>query len=215
MGEEQKAIYYVLGEDMKSVVRSPHLDYFKANDIEVLYLVDPIDGFMTSMLHEAESKPLQNVDDAGLELPKGKQTEAEGAKESLPQDDFDRLVARFKQVLGDRVRDVQESQQLVNSPCRLVSPQDSFDRDLQRIRRLTEENYETPQKLLELNRKHPIIVNLAHILAQAPDEQLVDAAVEQLYDNALLLEGLKANPVDMVERIQQLMEAAVAAKAGA
>jgi uncharacterized protein YoaH (UPF0181 family) len=42
---------------------------------------------------------------------------------------------------------------------------------------------------------------------------LVDAAISQLFDNALLLEGLHANPVDMVERIQLLMAEAVAARA--
>ena len=52
-----------------SVARSPHLDYFKANDIEVLYLVDPIDSFMIVALQEYDGKPLKNVDDAGLDLP--------------------------------------------------------------------------------------------------------------------------------------------------
>ena len=69
MGEEQKAIYYVLGESLRSVARSPHLDYFRAHNIEVLYLVDPLDGYMVSMLREYGGKPLQNVDDANLDLP--------------------------------------------------------------------------------------------------------------------------------------------------
>ncbi|HXF60009.1 MAG TPA: molecular chaperone HtpG [Caldilineaceae bacterium] len=209
MKPDQEAIYYVLGEDLKSVARSPHLDYFRAHDIEVLYLVDPIDGFVTSMLREMGGKPLRNVDDAGLSLPADQQAEQEAA----PQEQFDKLVERIKQVLGERVLGVQESKQLVNSPCRLVSPADSPDRDLQRLRRLTEEDYETPKKLLELNRRHPLIANLAHLAAHTPDDPLINAAVEQLYDNALLLEGLHANPVDMVERIQLLMEQAVAAKA--
>ena len=116
MQPDQQAIYYVLGEDLNSVARSPHLDYFRAHDIEVLYLVDPIDGYVTSLLHEAAGKPLQNVDDAGLSLPEEEETEA--AQDALPQAAFDPLLARIKTVLGDRVRDVQESKQLVNSPCR-------------------------------------------------------------------------------------------------
>jgi molecular chaperone HtpG len=168
MGSEQKAIYYVLGEDMKSVARSPHLDYFRANDLEVLYLTDPIDGYMTTMLREYEGKSLQNVDDAGLELPKSK-TEEEDKPSGASSEEFDRVVERFKTVLGDRVTDVRESKQLVNSPCRLVSPENSFDRDLQRIRRLTEQNYEIPKKMLEVNRNHPLIVNLAQKLTQAAD----------------------------------------------
>lgn len=211
MDAEQKAIYYVLGEDMKSVARSPHLDYFRANDIEVLYLVDPIDGFMTSMLREYEGKTLQNVDDAGLELPKKEKADDE-EKPATSGKELDRLLERFKTVLGERITGVRESKQLVSSPCRLVSPENSFDRDLQRIRRLTEQNYEIPKKMLEVNPSHPLVVNLAQRLAQNGDGTLVDTTIEQLFDNALLLEGIHPNPADMVERIQALMEAAVVGK---
>jgi molecular chaperone HtpG len=34
--------------------------------------------------------------------------------------------------------------------------------------------------------------------------------IEQLYEDALLIEGLHPDPAGMIERIQQLMEAAVA-----
>ena len=76
MGAEQKAIYYVLGESLKTVARSPHLDYFRKHDLEVLYLVDPVDGWMVSSLRTYNEKPLQTVDDANLELPAAAETEA-------------------------------------------------------------------------------------------------------------------------------------------
>ena len=208
MGEEQSEIYYVLGEDLRSVARSPHLDYFRANDVDVLYLVDPIDGYMMAMLHEYQGKSLRNIDDAGLELPEA--ADDEKAEESVDQEEFDHLIERFKSVLGDRVVDVNESKQLVNSPCRLVSPQDDMDRDLQRLRRLMGEDVGTPKKILQLNRRHPIVVNVAEILEATPDDALIDTAIEQLFDNALILEGIHPNPTDMVERIQALMASAVA-----
>ena len=203
---EQEQIYYVLGEDAKSVARSPHLDYFRANEIEVLYLVDPIDGYMTSMLREYEGKSLQNVDDAGLKLPEKEQEES---GEKVGQSDFDALMARVKKTLGDRVTDVRESKQLVNNPCRLVSPKNEFDRDMQRLRRLMEQDYETPKKILELNRGHVLVRNLSALLQSNGESPLVDATVEQLFANALLMEGIHPNPAEMVERIQLLMEAAV------
>ena len=212
MRENQKAIYYVLGDDLKSVARSPHLDYFRANGIEVLYLVDPFDSFMAFALKEYAGKPLQNVDDAGLDLSAAGTPETD-AGTAVSQPDFDRLVERFKTVLGDRVTDVRESKRLTDSPCRLVSPEATPDRDLQRVRRLLEQEYELPKKILELNRSHPLIQNLGCVLARSPDEVLVNTAIEQLFDNALLLEGLHPNPADMTPRIQVLMEAAIAARA--
>lgn len=212
MDVDQEAIYFVLGEDLNSVKRSPHLDYFRANNIEVLYFIDPIDGYMASMLREYEGKPLRNVDDAGLDLPE-KEPDDDSTEESVSEDEFAELIARFKSVLGDRVTDVKGSRQLVNSPCRLVSPEGSVDRDLQRILRLTQEEYELPKKLLELNRRHPVITNLAQIVHSGADNSLVDATIEQLFGNALLLEGIHPNPAEMVEHIQKLMETAVAERA--
>jgi molecular chaperone HtpG len=213
MRADQKAVYYVLGDDLKSVARSPHLDYFRANGIEVLYLVDPFDSFMALALKEYDGKPLQNVDDAGLDLPAVSAPEAK-AGEAVAQPDFDRLVDRFKTALGNRVTDVRESKRLTDSPCRLVSPEASPERDLQRVRRLLDQEYELPRKILELNRSHSLIQNLVRVLTTSPDEALVNITIEQLFDNALLLEGLHPNPADMTPRIQALMEAAIASRIG-
>jgi molecular chaperone HtpG len=209
MGADQKAIYYVLGESVRSVARSPHLDYFRAHDIEVLYLVDPIDGYMISTLREYDGKPLQNVDDANLDLPAADKT-GEDKQEEVSSEAFDTLTARVKQVLGSRVRDVRPSKTLVDHPARLVSADDSPERDLQFLRRLMEEKYETPIKILELNRQHPLVVSLAGLVAAQPEDTRIDPAINQLLDNLLLMEGAYQGPVaDMVDRIQQLMGAAL------
>jgi len=77
-----------------------------------------------------------------------------------------------------------------------------------RIQRLMGREYSVPTKLLELNRGHQLVVDLARIVAERPDDALVGLLFEQLYDNALLLEGLHPNPAAMVSRLQALMEAA-------
>jgi molecular chaperone HtpG len=209
MAEDQRAIYYVLGDDLRSVARSPHLDYFRAHDIEVLYLVDPIDSFVAVSLQEYDGKPLKNVDDAGLELP----TEggaAEDAAEALPEADFNRVVGRFVKVLGDRVVEVRESKVLRDSPCRLVSPDDAPAREMSRVYRMLGQEFEAPKRILEINRRHPIIGNLARLVSDSPELEIIDPTIEQLYENQLLMEGLHPNPTDMIPRIQQLMEAATA-----
>ncbi len=139
--------------------------------------------------------------------------DAEPAKsdaDAAPQEDFDKLVGRFRSVLGELVRDVRESKALVDSPARLVSAEDSFERDLQYLRRLMEDDYKAPAKILELNRRHPLVVHLAARIEQAPDDVLIDASIQQMLDNLLLLEGSYSGSVaDMVARMQQLMAAAL------
>jgi molecular chaperone HtpG len=207
MPEDQEVIYYILGGSRDSVSRSPHLDYFRDHDIEVLYLLDPLDGFMMQTLKEYQDKTFQNVDDPELTLPEKEEEEANAA-EAVEQTEFDQLTTRFKQVLGDKVTEVRESKLLTDNPGRLVSADTTPDRDLQRVRRLIEEDFKIPPKILELNRRHPLIRNLAHWIQAQPDAPMIDPTIEQLFENLLLLEGLHPDPVKMVPRIQTLLEAA-------
>ncbi|MGC9335713.1 MAG: molecular chaperone HtpG, partial [Anaerolineae bacterium] len=204
---DPQAIYYVLGEDLKSVAKSPHLDYFRAHDVQVLYLVDPIDSFLMVALKEYKGKPLRNVDDAGLELPAGEKA-GEDTSPAVPEADFNRLVGRFVRVLGDRVLEVRESQVLRDSPCRLVTPGDAPMREMSRVYRMLNQDYEIPKRILEINRGHPIIANLARLVTTVPEAEVVDATIELLFENQLLHEGLHPNPTEMVPHIQRLMEAA-------
>jgi molecular chaperone HtpG len=207
MAPTQRAIYYLLGEDLKSVGRSPHLDYFRTENLEVLYLVDPLDSFVLGGLQTYEGFPLKNVDDAGLELP-GKAHKADEAA-TIPGAEFEALAARFKAQLGDWVTDVRASDRLVGSPVRLVSPEDARQREMERVRRMLEKDYTVPKKILEINLRHPLIKNLSRLIAEDQATTVVNDCIQQLYENSLLLEGLHPNPAEMVGRIQALMEAAV------
>jgi len=205
--EGQTEIYYLLGSDPVSVATSPHLDPFKARGIEVLLLSDPFDGFMMQSVHEFQGKTVRNVDDPGLALPGEVQERAEEA-EPLADAEWAQVVARFKTVLGNRVTEVRESQLLTDSPARLVSPDAGFERDMQRVRRLVEVDYQAPPKIMELNRRHPLLRNLAARIAAEPAAPLIDPAIELLFDNLLLLEGLHPNPAGMAPRIQMMLERA-------
>ncbi len=207
MSEDQTAIYYILGEELSSVGSSPHLDYFRDHDVQVLFLVDPIDSFMVMALREFEGKPLQNIDDASLELPTD---ETEETEEQTEQADLSALIQRFTDVLGDRVVEVRETRLLTGSPCRLVSPADDPTQSMQRVQRLLDQDYKVPKKIMEINPQHPLIGNLSSLVDNQPDEVLIDPAIEQLYEDALLLEGLHPNPAGMVPRIQGLIERAAA-----
>ncbi len=79
---------------------------------------------------------------------------------------------------------------------------------MQRVRRLIEEDYQTPPKILELNRRHPLVRNLAERIKTEPAAPVIDPAIELLFDNLLLLEGLHPNPANMAPRIQLMLERA-------
>jgi molecular chaperone HtpG len=89
---------------------------------------------------------------------------------------------------------------------RLVAPEGSEGQEMDRIRRLLEQDYEIPKRIVEINRGHAIIRNIANLIGK--DTDLADTAIEQVFDSALLSEGLLPNPAEMIPRIQKLIEAA-------
>ncbi|MDX1524002.1 MAG: molecular chaperone HtpG, partial [Anaerolineae bacterium] len=101
MKSDQSEIYYIIGDDYDVISRSPHLEYFRKHDIEVLFLTDPMDSFMLVGLTEYNSKQLKNVDDAGLDLPEDDKSDSEDddGDQGISKDEFEALVARFKEVL--------------------------------------------------------------------------------------------------------------------
>ncbi|HEX6383520.1 MAG TPA: molecular chaperone HtpG, partial [Anaerolineae bacterium] len=178
------------------------------------YWVDPLDALITPMLTEYRDKKFRNVDDAELELPEaaGEEAEEEAAPEpALSEPEFNRFVGRCVTTLGDRVTEVRESKVLRDSPVRLVSPKDAANRDMQRLYRFLDQEYKVPKKILEINRNHPLIVKLARLVTDRPDSRLIGLGIEQLYDSALVQEGLHPNPADMLPRVQELLTLAAEA----
>ncbi len=201
----QKAIYYLLGEDAASVLHSPHLDPFRAQGYEVLTLTEAIDSFLAVMLKEYEGFPFQNAASAEVDLPEESASEEEASPE---EETLAPVLERFRAVLGERVAEVRFSRRLSASVARLSDPEGTPGSEMQRVYRFLEKDYEVPKKVLELNPRHALIRRLAEV----PEEDALGrAAIEQIYENALLLEGLHPNPANMAERIQRLMEAALQA----
>lgn len=213
MPEGQDQIYYLFGEDLNSVTRSPHLDPFKSAGTEVLYLTEPIDSFMMMALTEFEEHKFQNIADADVDIPDADDTPEEG--EALADDLFNPLLTRFNEVLGDRVVKVREATRLSESPARLVMPDDETGSgNLDRVRRYMEADYQVGKRVLEINRRHPLVQSMAARLQVDAMDPVLPELITQLFENALLIEGIHPNPAEMVSRIQAIMTAA-AGTAGA
>ena len=82
------------------------------------------------------------------------------------------------------------------------------ERNLFRINRLLDREYELPVRTLELNPRHALLHNLGHMLAARPQDPVIDAAIEQLFETALLQDGLHPDPASMAGRLLLLLEAA-------
>jgi molecular chaperone HtpG len=203
---EQKKIYYLLGDDDRSAVHSPHLDVFRHSGVDVLLLTDPLDPFMLMTLNKYKDYELANAAVEKPELPAEEKSEPETQEAPLAEDDLQALVSRFKFVLGERISDVRATDRLIDSPARIVDEDGAMGQEVQRVYRLLRQEFEAPKKVLEINPRHPILKQLSLKPAGQDLDRLV---IEQVFENALLIEGLHPDPAGMISRIQDLMKEAL------
>lgn len=201
----QSKIYYLLGDNLQSMLLSPHLELFRKQGVDVLLLSDPIDPFMLLSLTEFNQRPFAN---AITELPPASD-EAQVPQENqqpLASSEVESLVQRFERRLSGKVAAVKVTNRLVDSPVRLVDPEGALQQEVQKVYQMLHQEFTAPKKLLEINPTHELIVRLA---GMPEDDERLDLVIDQLYENALLIEGLHPNPVGMVERIQRLLVSAL------
>ncbi len=217
MKEGQQDIYYVQADGLRTAMASPHLEPLVRRDLEVLVLSEPLDAFLPMGLPMYQDHALRDVGEADLQLPDvpvREDADDADASEGPELEDalFGRLLERFRGTLGERVAEVRESRLLERSPARLVAPAGA-PAGMERLRRLTEEDYRATPQVLELNRHSELLKHLGHRLEADPEDALLPELIEQLFETQLLLEGLHPNPATMAKRIERLLTAASRAPA--
>lgn len=197
--KEQKKIYYLSAENYDTAQRNPNLEYFKKNDIEVLFLTDPIDSFVIPQLYKYEDYELISIDKEEIEKEEKKDEENSKTDENL--------IVAIKEVLGDKVADVKESNRLVDSPCTIVAGKDGMDAHTERMMKMMDKTFAGAKKVFEVNMDHKILKNLSVLLEKNGKDEKFGKVVEQLYGSALLIEGELKNPTDYVSQVYDLIEA--------
>jgi molecular chaperone HtpG len=206
MKPDQKKIYFIMGDDDRSIMHSPHLEAYRKGEYDVLLMTDPMDAFMLLRVHKFKDFDMVNAASEIPEAPKVEEANEEKTNDTLPEDEVKNIIERIKTQLGDRVSDVKTTDRLVTSPARLVDPAGTLNPELQRVYRLINKEFEVPQKVLEINPRHPIIQRLASLPG---DSQINELVIEQVFENALLIEGLHPDPASMIDRIQKIIEKAL------
>lgn len=206
MVEDQKKIYYIISEDEASAVNSPHLEIFKKQDIDVITFTDPIDPFVLMRINKFKEFDLVNVTSKDLDLPKDKSEKKEEEKEKIDQKDLNELLTFFKTTLNDRIKEVRTTEKLVESPARLIDPEGSPSQEIQKAYKYLQKDIDSPLKILEINPHHPIITSLSKIKGVNPIRELV---IEQLFENALITDGVQLNNSNYIKRVNKIIEAAL------
>ncbi|MCH7963701.1 MAG: molecular chaperone HtpG [Bacteroidetes bacterium] len=211
MKKDQKEIYYALGPSRDALAFDPHLEIFKSKGIEVLYLYDPIDEFVISALgkyKDFDLKSVENADPNKLEQMESVEEKKEETKK-LNSDDqlhFDSLLAKMKEILGDRVEDVKESNRLTGSPSCLVAKEEGMSASMLKMMKMVNQQVSEQKKIFEVNKDHKLLRNLLTVFKKSSADDYIKNVTEQLYESALLLEGSLDDPHKLVNRLNKMLE---------
>merc|ERR1712048_1102728 len=183
MKESQTLIYYITGESKAAVENSPFLEALKKRDLEVLFLVDPIDEYAIQQLKDYKGKTLACATKEGLDLG-----------------------------LTEEEKKVAISDRMVGSPCSLVTGEYGWSANMERIMRAqalrdsTMSQYMMAKKTMELNPAHPIIKALKDKFGADGADKSAKDLVFLLYETALLTSGFTLDdPSSFSGRIHKLI----------
>jgi len=208
MKPNQDKIYYVTGDSHSVVANSPYLEIFREHGIEVLLMSDRIDEWMMGYLSEFDGKSFQDVARGELDLSaiigednKSDSKKADTQSKGKTKSD-DKLLARVKTLLGDRVEDVKATNRLTSSPACLVVGENDMGEQMRKIMQAAGQAVPESKPILEINTGHPLVDKLA---AEKDDENASRLAAI-LFDQAALSAGRQLeNPAQFVQDLNKLM----------
>ena len=209
MKQDQQEIYYIIGESLKSIEESPCLENLKKKNYEVLFMVDPIDEYVTQKLKEFEGKKLINISTENLKL---NETDDEKKQHEEDVKNTEHLVKLIKEILGGSIDKVVLSSRLSNSPCVLVTSEYGWTANMERIMKAqalksTTNMQQGSSKTLEINPQHSIIKALVEKTRDNNIDKSNKDLIWLLYDISILTSGFTLdNPVNFGNRIHNLIK---------
>jgi molecular chaperone HtpG len=199
MKEGQDKIYYVTAETFLAAKNSPHLEIFRKQGIEVLLLSERVDEWLVGNLPEFEGKALASVAKGELDLSK-LQSDEEKKEQAKQESEHRALVAKLKDALGERVKEVRVTARLTQSPSCLVADEHDMGGNLSRILKAVGQKMPQAKPILEINPSHPMVKRLEEEKTRFADWSNL------LFDQALLAEGGQLDdPAGFVRRMNELM----------
>ena len=199
---EQKAIFYIVGENEKVLRNSPLLESYTKNKIEVLILDDKeIDEVITPSIGSYKDWELKDV--SSCDAPKTEKTEEEAKK---VEEKFNPIIKKIKDALGESVKEVKTTSRLSSSPSCVVK--DSSDPMAQMASMMKAMGQEVPVSppILEINPDHSII----KLLNNCKDDKMIENISWLLFDQANMSEGIEIkDTVSFTKRLNDIISKAL------
>lgn len=196
MKEDQKFIYFAVGENISSIDNLPQTELLRSKGYEILYCTEEIDEFSLQTLMQYKDKKFCSAtnDDLGIENDENKEEEKDSSA----------ILTFVKETLGDKVSEVVASKKLVSHPvCLTAKGGISFEME-KYFNAVQPDSGMKAQRVLELNMNHSAVKAMEN--AVQTDIEKAKKYAELLYNQALLIAGLPIeNPGEYADLVCSLM----------
>ena len=195
---EQKAIYYIVGDNEKVLRNSPLLESYKKNNIEVLILDDKeIDEIVTPTI--GAFKEWQFTDITTAQAPKVEVNEEEKQK---IEEEFKDIVSKIKDKLGSEVKDVKITSRLDSfASCITKDAGDAQMAAMAHMFRAMGQEAPEIKPILEINPNHEIVKKLQ----SSTNDELIEDVSWILLDLAKISEGVDvSDKVAFAKRLSKI-----------
>jgi len=201
---QKKEIYYITAKSSLSLLKnSPALERFKSRNLDVLVLNEEVDTIIFPMVTDYKEYKLVNVTDAKFE-----ESEEEKKAEEEVAKTYEGLAKEFKETLGEAVKSVETTSELVDSPVAIkIDKEDPAYQMAQMMKQMGQDTgAPDPAPILMINPKHELIVKLK----DSADQNLIADAAHVLLDQAKLFDGQElADTADFISRLNRIISKAL------
>lgn len=206
MPEAQKEIYYLTAENRQAAENSPQLEAFKSKGYEVLFMTDPIDEWVVNDIPNYADKKLKAINKGDIDLDSEEEKKEKEASRKQAEEDNKDLVAKIKEILGDKVKEVKLSKRLTESACCLADEEWGMGIQMEKLMKAMKQDVPRASRILELNAGHPLVSGLRQLLKDSPDSPKIAEYANLLYNQALLLAQLPIeDPLAFTKTMSSLM----------
>ena len=198
MPEDQKAIYYITGDNLTTLLNSPHLERIKEKEYEVLLMTDPIDEWVVQALTQYDTKPLKSAEKGDLDI--------EETPDDTGDDAYGPLFSFIKGTLEEKVKEVKASSRLRDSVACLSGEAYDMSAYMEKLLKSTGQSPPVNKRVLELNIDHPVVAKINALYEKDRKNPVLQDYSWLLWDMALIAEGGKVeNPGRFGKMVGDLM----------
>lgn len=195
-------IYYCIADNIDNALSNPQLEKFNKNNIETLFLLDPVDSFWTNVVSSHKDIPFKSIAQADVHA-----EDAPSETEEEKEIDKDEMVRLISQALKDKVKSVVISKKLIESPACITVPSGSMDIAMEKFLLDQGQIKKGSLKIFEINHKNPLIQLAVSKLRDADKSEDGKELIQCLFEATCIAQGEQIkNPGLFAKRLASVLE---------